>query len=66
MEWFKKHTDAIIILGAMASSMLWMNHQFNMVNNRFVAIEKDMAVIKTVLLMKQILPPELALKDEKK
>lgn len=53
MEWFKKHTDTVIIIGAIVSSMLWMNGRFN-------ELEKDITVIKTVLIMKNILPPELA------
>ncbi len=53
MEWMKKHTDAIMVIGAIIGSMLWMNGKFN-------EIEKDIAVIKAVLVMKQILPAELA------
>lgn len=61
MDWFKKHMDTVIILGAFATSVLWMNGKFN-------ELEKDMAVLKTVLIMKQIMPPELATseKNEKK
>ena len=57
MEWFKKHTDTVIIIGAIVSSMLWMNGRFN-------EIEKDITIIKTVLIMKNILPPELATKEK--
>ncbi len=53
MEWFRKHTDLIIMLGAFASAMLWLNGKFN-------DIEKDIAIIKTVLVMKNIMPVELA------
>ena len=63
MDWMKKHLDTCIILGAFASSILWMNGKFNDVDKRFNEIEKDMAVMKTVLLMKDILPKELAKKD---
>jgi len=61
MDWFKKHMDTVIILGAFATSVLWMNGKFN-------ELEKDMAVLKTVLIMKQIMPSELATseKNEKK
>lgn len=57
MEWFKKHVDTVIILVAFGASLLWMNGKFN-------DIEKDMAIIKTVLVMKNILPAELAKKEE--
>jgi hypothetical protein len=53
MDWFKKHTDTVIILGAFAASLIWMNGKFN-------ELEKDMAVIKAVLVMQKILPAELA------
>ena len=54
-EWFEKHSDVVIVLTAIIGSMMWMNGKFNQ-------IEKDMAVIKTVLVMKEILPKELAVK----
>jgi hypothetical protein len=57
MEWFKKHTDTAIVLTAILGSMLWMNGKFN-------DLEKDVVIIKTVLIMKGIMPNELA-KQEK-
>lgn len=53
MDWLKKHTDLVIMLSAFASAMLWMNGKFN-------EIEKDIAVMKAVLIMKNIMPVELA------
>jgi hypothetical protein len=53
MDWMKKHVDTVIILGAFGASILWMNGKFN-------ELEKDMAVIKAVLVMKNIMPIELA------
>lgn len=58
-NWFTKHLDTLVILGAFASSVLWMSGKFN-------ELEKDMAVIKTVLVMKNILPSELAKTEVKK
>ena len=52
MDWIKKHTDTVIVLGAIFSSMLWINGKFN-------SLEKDVAVIKAVLVMKNIMPNEL-------
>lgn len=52
MDWLKKHTDLVIMLSAFASAMLWMNGKFN-------EIEKDIAIIKTVLVMKNIMPSDL-------
>jgi hypothetical protein len=58
MDWMKKHADTAIVVTAIAGSMLWMNGKFNQ-------IEKDIAIIKTVLVMKEILPKELAVSLEK-
>ena len=55
MEFFKKHVDTVIILTGILASVLWMNGKFN-------EIEKDITIIKTVLIMKNIMPTELASK----
>ncbi len=57
MEWVKKHTDLVIMLTAFGSSMLWLNGKFN-------DIEKDICVIKSVMVVKNIMPCELAKKDK--
>jgi hypothetical protein len=58
MEWFKKHTDTVIVLGGILASILWMNSQFNDVKTRLTKIE-------TVLIMQGIMPRELAQKAER-
>lgn len=55
----KKHVDTVVVLGAILSSVFWMNSQFNGIDNRFALMEKDIAVIKTVLMMKNIMPNEI-------
>lgn len=71
MEWFKKHADTIIILGAFASCYYIldekidnmndkMNDKFTQINERIYEIGKDVSVIKTVMIMKNIIPQELA------
>ena len=57
MEWFKKHADTIVILGSFALCFCNMNEKIN-------AIEKDLTIVKTVLIMRNIMPTELA-KNEK-
>ena len=66
MEWIKKHTDTVIIITSIASSMLWMNGKFNDIDKQFSEIEKEIAIIKTVLVMRNILPSELAKHQEEK
>lgn len=58
MDWFKKHGDTIAIISTIIGSLVWMNGKFN-------DIEKDMAIMKTVLIMKDIMPKELAKTDQK-
>jgi len=53
MEWFEKHTDTVIVLGGIVGSLLWMNHKFN-------NLEREILIIKTVMLMKGDYPRELA------
>jgi hypothetical protein len=60
MDWFKKHADTIVILGSFALCFWTMNEK---INERFNALEKDLAIIKTVLIMKNIMPAELAHKE---
>ena len=64
MNGMKKHIDTVIVLGGILASVLWMNHQFSGVDNRFAQIDKDLAVIKTVLVLKGIMPPELVVMEE--
>ena len=62
-EWFNKHVDTAIVLTAIFSSFLWMGGKFTDISDRFSALEKDVAVIKTVLVMKGVMPSELAKKE---
>ena len=47
------------IIGSVIASMLWMNGKFTEIDHRFNQLEKDIAVIKTVMVMKNIMPSEL-------
>lgn len=60
MEWLKKHTDTVIVLGGILASVLWMNGKFSEVEKDIGALRTDIAVMKTVLVMKNIMPTELA------
>lgn len=59
MEWFKKHVDTIIILGGILSSVLWMNGKFSDIDKHFSEMQKDIVMIKTVFIMKNILTKTL-------
>ena len=64
MDWIKKHVDTVIILTAFGTSVLWMNGKFNDVDKRFNEIEKDISLMKTVLILKNIMPAEFAKSKE--
>lgn len=49
MDWFKKHTDTVIVLGGILSSVFWMNMKLS-------DIDKRLTIIETVLLCKGIMP----------
>ena len=63
MNWFRQHADTIVILGTFASCFLWLNEKMN---DQFNQLNKDMAVIKTVLIMKNIMPTEVAKCEKEK
>ena len=62
MEWFKRHADTLVILGSFALCFWNMNEKFN---EKFSALDKDIAIIKTVLIMQKIMPAELAVNENK-
>jgi hypothetical protein len=49
--------NTVVVLAAIVSSVLWMSGKFG-------ELEKDVIIIKTVLVMQRIMPCELA-KTEK-
>jgi len=63
MKWLKDHADSAVVLAALLSGMVWMNGKFTDIDRRFSNLEKDVAIIKTVLIMKEILPRELATQE---
>jgi len=64
MEWIKKHVDTVVILGGILSSVIWMNEKFSDMEKDIGSLKTDIAVMKTVLIMHKIMPPEMA-KTEK-
>lgn len=68
MDWFKKHADTLFILGSFAYCFwtlnIKMDDQYKQIRTDMGVIEKEVTMIKTVLIMKHIMPPELA-KEER-
>jgi hypothetical protein len=64
-EWMSKHADTITVMTALFGIVMWMNSQFNQIDRNLAALEKDIAVIKTVLIVKNIMTSEIAAVTEK-
>jgi hypothetical protein len=58
MEWLQKYKEIVSIVVIGVTGFLWLNSKFN-------SLEKDIAVIKAVMVLKNILPPELCKEKEK-
>jgi hypothetical protein len=59
MDFIKQHADTISIIMTILSALFYMHTH---IENRFNALEKDIVVMKTVMIMKNIMPSELATK----
>ena len=46
-NWFSKHVDTMVILGGVLTCFLWINSNIN-------ELRTDLAIVKTVLIMKNI------------
>jgi hypothetical protein len=68
-NWFKQHADTIVIL----SSFAWcfwtlnekVNDKFSVLSKEISEVKTDVAIIKTVMLMKNIMPSELACHEKR-
>lgn len=59
MDWCKQHADTIAILTVFFGCFWTLNEKIN-------TMDKDIAIIKTVLVMRNIMPNELALHESEK
>lgn len=50
MDWIKKHTDTVMVIGAIISSMLWMNGKFNAIHLHLDFITHELEKIKVALI----------------
>lgn len=56
--WLKRHADTVVIMVGILGSFLWMTGKIN-------DIEKKLIRIETVLIMKGIMPPDIAMAEKK-
>jgi hypothetical protein len=64
-SWLKKHAETLIVITSLFGGFFWMDSKFEKVNDRLLAVEKDVAVIKTILSFKGINCSELAIHDHR-
>lgn len=57
MELIKKHLDTLSIIGVVVGAALWMQTSIHRLENEF---QREISLIKTVLIMQKIMPAELA------
>lgn len=60
MEMIKKHVDTVVVVGSIVACMMWMNGKFSDVEKDIASLKTEISIIKTVLLIKDIYPRELA------
>jgi hypothetical protein len=58
-DWIKRHADTMVIIAAVVGAAMWMSNKFNDIDRRLIRIE-------TVLIMKGVMPPELAANEKVK
>jgi hypothetical protein len=71
MNFLKRHADAATVIGLILTAGLWMRSEFKEIHSEFKDVHKeiaglkqDMGVIKAVLIMKNIMPTELARREK--
>ena len=73
-EIIKKYTDTLVVISILIGGLAWMHGRFgdvdkevhhleNKIDLKISVIEKDVTIIKTVLLMSGNYPKELAIKE---
>lgn len=60
MDWLSKHADTTTVLAGILGAVCWMNYSIGTIHEDMAEIKIEMAVIRTVLVMKQIMPNEMA------
>lgn len=81
MRWLKQNVDSIFVLATVVSAVIWITmqmsgikedlsnviiHKEQVLDKRMYSIERDVAIIKTILISKDILPSNLTIKEKEK
>ncbi len=62
-EFFKKHTDTIVVLSAIFSTFIWMSGRLSTIEKDMSDLKQEIAIVKTIMIMKNLMPAELAIKE---
>jgi len=69
MNPLKKHYETLTILGGMAvllvSSCMWLNGKFSHIDEKFTEVNTRLTKIETILIMRGIMPIEMASTSKK-
>lgn len=69
MKWFKQHADTVAIIATALIGFYTINekieNRFYTLSKEIASLEKEVTTIKTVMILKNIMPPEFAKNEEK-
>ncbi len=60
-RWFSRHIDTIVVIFTVVTGFFMF---YNKLDTRISNIEKDMAIVKTILIMKGLAPAEIMAKSD--
>lgn len=63
-KFFTKHLDTIIIIGSVLACFLLMNSSVTALGREIANLQQEITVIKTILIMKNIVPQKVDQKIE--
>ena len=75
-NWFSKHAETLTVIASLFGGFIWMDSKFSSMetrfdskierlDNRLSSVEKDVAVIKTILSIKGINCNEMASREDR-
>lgn len=60
MKWFKKHADTLTIIALILGGFVWGDGKFDKVNDRLSHVERELGEVKTVLIIRGMMPESMA------
>jgi hypothetical protein len=62
--WLKSHADTAVTLSVLFMAFFWMHGELMNIGTRIGNIEKDITMIKTVMILKNIMPSDMCNNDK--